>query len=93
MRASGKTAVAAGTCWTWCAQPTRCGPMGLEWPIKPEGGVSFKLGDLAAANGLLHESAHDALSDVRATIALARKLKDAQPRFLIFALACTAKTG
>ena len=59
-------------------------PEGLEWPIKPEGGVSFKLGDLAAANGLLHESAHDALSDVRATIALARKLKDAQPRLFEF---------
>ena len=59
-------------------------PEGLEWPIKPEGGASFKLGDLAAANGLLHESAHDALSDVRATIALARKLKDAQPRLFEF---------
>ena len=61
-------------------------PQGLEWPIKPEGGVSFKLGDLAAANGLLHESAHDALSDVRATIALARKLKAAQPRLFEFCL-------
>lgn len=59
-------------------------PEGLEWPVKPEGGVSFKLGDLAVANGLLHESAHDALSDVRATIALARKLKDAQPRLFEF---------
>ena len=59
-------------------------PEGLKWPTKPEGGVSFKLGDLAAANGLLHESAHDALSDVRATIALARKLKDAQPRLFEF---------
>ncbi len=59
-------------------------PAGLEWPTKSEGGVSFKLGDLAAANGLLHESAHDALSDVRATIALARKLKDAQPRLFEF---------
>ena len=59
-------------------------PEGLEWPVKPEGGVSFKLGDLATVNGLLHESAHDALSDVRATIALARKLKDAQPRLFEF---------
>ena len=61
-------------------------PEGLEWPIKPEGGVSFKLGDLAAANDLVHEAAHDALSDVRATIALARKLKDAQPRLFEFCL-------
>jgi exodeoxyribonuclease-1 len=61
-------------------------PEGLEWPVKPDGGVSFKLGDLAVANGLLHESAHDALSDVRATIALARKLKGAQPRLFDFCL-------
>ena len=66
-------------------------PEGLEWPIKPEGGVSFKLGDLAAANGLLHESAHDALSDVRATIALAHKLKDAQPRLFEFCLSLHRK--
>ena len=59
-------------------------PEGLEWPIKPEGGVSFKLGDLAVANALLHESAHNAMSDVHATIALARKLKDAQLRLFEF---------
>ena len=61
-------------------------PEGLEWPAKAEGGVSFKLGDLAVANGLLHESAHDALSDVLATIALARKLKSVQPRLFEFCL-------
>lgn len=61
-------------------------PEGLEWPTRPDGGVSFKLGDLAAANGLLHTSAHDALSDVQATIALARKLRHAQPRLFEFCL-------
>ncbi len=59
-------------------------PEGLQWPTRLDGGVSFKLGDLAAANGLVHESAHDALSDVRATIALARTLKGAQPLLFEF---------
>ena len=47
-------------------------PEGIEWPIKPEGGASFKLTDLSAANGLLHEAAHDALSDVRAASSFVR---------------------
>ena len=61
-------------------------PEGIEWLTKPEGGVSFKLTDLTAANGLVHEAAHDALSDVRATIALARLIKQAQPRLFDFCL-------
>jgi exodeoxyribonuclease-1 len=60
-------------------------PGGIEWPTKEDGKPSFKLGDLARANGLLHESAHDALSDVRATIALARLIRDKQPKLFEFA--------
>ena len=55
-------------------------PNGITWPQHEDGQPSFKLEDLAAANGILHESAHDALSDVRATIALARLLRAQQPR-------------
>ncbi len=55
-------------------------PGGIHWPRNSEGKPSFRLEDLAAANGLLHESAHDALSDVRATIALARLVRRHQPR-------------
>ncbi len=55
-------------------------PAGIAWPQHEEGQPSFRLGDLMAANGILHESAHDALSDVRATIALARLLRTQQPR-------------
>jgi exodeoxyribonuclease-1 len=55
-------------------------PDGINWPQREEGQPSFRLEDLAAANGILHESAHDALSDVRATIALARLLRTQQPR-------------
>ena len=55
-------------------------PDGIEWPKKADGSQSFKLEDLARANGLLHEAAHDALSDVRATIALARLIREKQPK-------------
>ena len=61
-------------------------PDGIVWPVKPDGRPSFKLGDLARANGLLHAAAHDALSDVRATIALARLVRTAQPRLFNFCL-------
>ncbi len=60
-------------------------PDGIEWPKKQDGSQSFKLEDLARANGLLHEAAHDALSDVRATIALARLIRDRQPKLFDFA--------
>ncbi len=60
-------------------------PDGIRWPKKDDGRTSFKLGDLARENGLLHETAHDALSDVRATIALARLVRTAQPRLFDFA--------
>jgi len=59
-------------------------PEGIQWPTKPDGKPSFKLTDLTAANGLVHESAHDALSDVHATIALARLIKTAQPKLFDF---------
>lgn len=54
-------------------------PEGLEWPT--EGGrVTLRLERLTQANGLEHGQAHDALSDVRATLALARLIRDRQPR-------------
>lgn len=61
-------------------------PEGIAWPQGDDGLPSFRLEKLSAANGLLHDSAHDALSDVRATIALARLLRDRQPRLFDFCL-------
>ncbi len=55
-------------------------PEGIEWPSYDDGTPCFKLEELTAANGLSHEAAHDALSDVHATIALARLIKERQPR-------------
>ncbi|NRR33270.1 exodeoxyribonuclease I [Oxalobacteraceae bacterium] len=66
-------------------------PEGMEWPLRDDGRPSFRLEHLAAANGLLHESAHDALSDVRATIALARLIRSKQPKLFDFCLALHKK--
>lgn len=59
-------------------------PDGIEWPVV-EGKPSFKLENLSAANKLKHGSAHDAFSDVEATIALAKLLKQKQPKLFDFA--------
>jgi exodeoxyribonuclease-1 len=67
-----------------CAHALR--PEGINWPSNGEGKTSFRLEHLSAANGLQHEAAHDALSDVRATIALARLLRQKQPRLFDFCL-------
>ncbi len=59
-------------------------PEGIEWPRRDDGSPSFRLEDLSAANGLAHARAHDALSDVHATLGLARLLKHKQPRLWDF---------
>ncbi len=61
-------------------------PEGITWPKHEDGRPSFKLEHLTAANGLVHDAAHDALSDVRATLALARLIRAAQPRLWDFCL-------
>jgi exodeoxyribonuclease-1 len=52
-------------------------PEGIQWPTREDGLPSFRLEDLTATNGIDHGSAHDALSDVMATIGLARLLRGA----------------
>ncbi|MEO4046085.1 exodeoxyribonuclease I [Pseudomonas sp. CAU 1711] len=59
-------------------------PDGIEWPLDEEGRVSLRLERLTLANGIEHGQAHDALSDVRATIALARLVRERQPRLYDF---------
>jgi exodeoxyribonuclease-1 len=54
-------------------------PQGIVWP-EEDGRVTLKLERLTAANGIYHGQAHDALSDVRATIALARLVREKQPK-------------
>ena len=61
-------------------------PDGLEWPRREDGAPSFRLEHLAAANGIAHGHAHEALSDVEATLGLARKMKQTQPKLWTYAL-------
>jgi exodeoxyribonuclease-1 len=59
-------------------------PDGINWPTQDDGSPSFRLELLTAANGLAHEAAHDALSDVYATINLAKLIRQAQPKLFEF---------
>lgn len=55
-------------------------PEGINWPTNDSGFPSFRLEDLTKANNIEHEHAHDAMSDVYATIAMAKLIKQAQPK-------------
>jgi len=61
-------------------------PEGINWPTDDEGKPSFRLEKLTVANGIEHGSAHDALSDVIATIELAKLIKTKQPKLFNFLL-------
>jgi exodeoxyribonuclease I len=66
-------------------------PEGLEWPKREDGFTSFKLEHLAQANGTREGIAHEALSDVRALIGLARILRNAQPKLWNYYLELRSK--
>lgn len=59
-------------------------PEGIVWPMHEDGSTSFRLESLTAANGIAHADAHDALSDVRATLEMARLVRRLQPRLFDF---------
>ncbi len=59
-------------------------PEGIRWPVDEAGRPSFRLPALTEANGIDHLDAHDAVSDVWATIALARLLRERQPKLFQF---------
>jgi hypothetical protein len=61
-------------------------PDGIQWPLREDGATSFKLEHLAEANNVREGDAHEALSDVRATIGMARLFKQSQPRLWDYAL-------
>lgn len=63
-------------------------PEGINWPLNADELPSFKLQDLTEANDIQHQDAHDAMSDVYATIAVAKLIKERQPKLFdyVFAL-------
>ena len=59
-------------------------PEGINWPFTEDGKPTNRLELLTKMNGLSHEHAHDALSDVYATIAVAKLIRDKQPELFKF---------
>jgi len=64
-------------------------PEGINWPVLDDGSPSNKLELLSQANNIEHAHAHDALSDVEATveatIGMARLLREKQPKLYKYA--------
>jgi exodeoxyribonuclease I len=54
-------------------------PDGIKWPFAPDGKPTNRLELLAKVNKLDHGKAHNALSDVQATIDIARLVRKKQP--------------
>ncbi|UOY04296.1 exodeoxyribonuclease I [Candidatus Blochmanniella pennsylvanica] len=59
-------------------------PNGITWPLNIQNKPSFRLKDLTQANAIKHLSAHDAMSDVYATLELTKLIKEAQPQLFQF---------
>jgi len=66
-------------------------PGGIEWPFASDGKPTNKLEFLTKVNKIDHVGAHDALSDVNATIAVARLVKDKQPDLFKYLLSVRDK--
>ena len=84
--------------WTWADNRSRWDildvvrlvralrPNGIKWPVDKEGKAVNRLVSLTEANKLEHLHAHDALSDVEATIQVAKMLREKQPKIWQFLL-------
>ena len=61
-------------------------PDGIKWPVDENGKAVNKLELISKENGLIHEKAHDALSDVEALIGVARLIKEKQGKLFEYLL-------
>jgi len=66
-------------------------PDGIKWPFAPDGKPSVRLELLASINKLTHNGVHDALGDVRASIAVARLIRNKQPKLFNYLLSLRNK--
>lgn len=55
-------------------------PENINWPVTDEGKPTNRLELITKLNGISHEAAHDALSDVNALIDVTRLIRDRQPK-------------
>lgn len=68
-------------------------PDGIDWPVDDQGKPTNRLELLTKANGLAHDNAHDALSDVMATIAISGLIKQKQPKLFDYLLNLRSKNA
>jgi exodeoxyribonuclease-1 len=68
-------------------------PEGIKWPFDSKGKPSNKLELLTSVNNLSHDAAHDALSDVNATISVARTVLNKQPKIFNYLLSVRSKNA
>lgn len=67
-------------------------PDGIKWPFASDGKPSNRLELLTSVNKLQHDGAHDALSDVNASMALARLIMNKQTKLFDYLLNLRDKT-
>ncbi|MBI3624345.1 exodeoxyribonuclease I [Candidatus Saccharibacteria bacterium] len=61
-------------------------PDGLQWPFDSQGQPTNRLELLTSLNAIEHSNVHDALSDVKAMIGLARRMQSLQPKLFDYLL-------
>ena len=66
-------------------------PDGIQWPFDIHGKPTNRLELLTGLNKLSHEAAHDALSDVQATIEVARLIRNKQTKLFDYLFHLRAK--
>ncbi|MBR0372788.1 exodeoxyribonuclease I [Candidatus Saccharibacteria bacterium] len=66
-------------------------PEGINWPFTENGKPTNRLELITKLNGVSHEHAHDALSDVFATISVAKLIREKQPKLFDFLLKIRGK--
>lgn len=55
-------------------------PEGIKWPVDENGQPTNRLELITQTNGISHENAHDAMSDVNALIDVTKLIRDKQPQ-------------
>ncbi|HSX29991.1 MAG TPA: exodeoxyribonuclease I [Candidatus Saccharimonadales bacterium] len=68
-------------------------PEGIEWPFDIHGKPTNRLELLTSLNKLSHEHAHDALSDVSATIEIARLIRNKQTKLFDYLFTMRSKNN
>lgn len=66
-------------------------PDGIEWPVDDQGRATNRLELITKANGIVHQKAHDALSDVEALIDVCTLLRQHQPKLFEYLLSIRDK--